>query len=104
MVVYIYIYKTFEQKSTCLFLKFRLFKQRCLHMMDEMCKENANQSSDLMATGAIVWGIFSSPLNFAHEHFLYDVLAHVCSQKNISKRWYNDLPPNLRPYLKVKNK
>lgn len=78
----------------------KLFKQRCLHMMDEMCKENANQSSDLMATGAIVWGIFSSPLNFAHEHFLYDVLAHVCSQKNISKQWYNDLPPNLRPYLK----
>lgn len=93
-----------NKKVLVVFFLSRLFKQRCLLMMDEMCKENANQSSDLMDTGAIVRGIFSSPLNFAHEHFLYDVLAHVCSQKNISKCWYNDLSPNLRPYLKVKNK
>lgn len=83
---------------------FRLFKQRCLLMMDEMCEENENQSTDLMDNGAVIWGIFSSPLNFAHEHYFYDVLAHMCSQKNISKRWYNDLPPNLKPYLKVKKR
>lgn len=69
-------------------------------MMNEMCEENTTQAMDLIDSEAVIWGIFSSPLHFAYEHFLYDVLAHMCSQKNINKRWYNNLSPNLGQFLK----
>lgn len=81
-----------------------MFEQRCVHMIDEMSKENMNKAIELMDTESVVLGILSSPLNFAYEHHLYDVLAHMCSQKNVSRRWYNNLPPSLGPFLKVINK
>lgn len=46
-------------------------------MMDRMYEENTEQAIDLMDTEAEdIWGIHSSPLTFAYENFMYDVVAH----------------------------
>lgn len=68
--------------------------------MDRMYEENTEQAIDLMDTEAEdILGIHSSPLTFAYENFMYDVVAHTCSQKNMNKKWYNKLPPD--PFLAV---
>lgn len=69
--------------------------------MNSMYNENTEYAIDLMDDEAHVWGIHSSPLIFAYENFMYDVVAHTCSQKNMNKLWYNKLPPDLKPFLKV---
>lgn len=69
--------------------------------MNGMYNENPEYAMDLMDDEAHVWGIHSSPLTFAHENFMYDVVAHTCSQKNMNNLWYNKLPPDLKPFLKV---
>ncbi|XP_052693613.1 transient receptor potential cation channel subfamily M member-like 2 [Crassostrea angulata] len=78
----------------------KLFEQRCLRIMDRMYEENTKQAIDLMDTEADIWGIHSSPLTFAYENFMYDVVAHTCSQKNMNRQWYNNLAPDLKPFLK----
>nr|XP_034320574.1 transient receptor potential cation channel subfamily M member 2-like isoform X2 [Crassostrea gigas] len=78
----------------------RLFEQRCLKMMDSMYEEDAKHAIDLMDNEAVVWGIHSSPLTFAYENFMYDIVAHTCSQKYINKKWYNELAPDLNPFFK----
>lgn len=78
-----------------------MFGQRCLDIMDRMYEENTKQAIDLMDTEADIWGIHSSPLTFAYENFMYDVVAHTCSQKNMNRQWYNNLAPDLKPFLKV---
>lgn len=78
----------------------KLFEQRCIGIMDRMYDENANQAIDLMDTEADIWGIRSCPLTFAYENFMYDVVAHTCSQKNMNRQWYNNLAPDLKPFLK----
>lgn len=62
-------------------------------MMDKMYEENAEQAIELMQTEASVLGILSSPLTFAYENLMYDVVAHICSQKYMNKKWYNNLSP-----------
>lgn len=79
----------------------RLFEQRCITLMNSMYNENPEYAINLMDDEAHVWGIHSSPLVFAYENFMYDVVAHTCSQKNMNKLWYNKLPPDLKPFLKV---
>lgn len=69
--------------------------------MNSMYNENPEYAINLMDDDAHVWGIHSSPLVFAYENFMYDVVAHTCSQKNMNKLWYNKLPPDLKPFLKV---
>lgn len=71
--------------------------------MNSMYNENTTHAIDLMDDEAHVWGIHSSPLTFAYENFMYDIVAHTCSQKNMNKLWYNKLPPDLKPFLKVKS-
>lgn len=84
-----------------MFCHVRLFEQRCIALMDSMYNENTRHAIDLMDDEAVVWGIRSSPLTFAHENFMYEIVAHTCSQKNMNKLWYNNLPPDLKPFLKV---
>nr|XP_034319165.1 transient receptor potential cation channel subfamily M member-like 2 isoform X2 [Crassostrea gigas] len=78
----------------------KLFEQRCLRMMDSMYEEDTKQAIKLMDDEANVWGINSSPLTFAYENVMYDVVAHTCSQKFMNKQWYNKLAPDLVPFLK----
>lgn len=87
--------------NRCHDLFFRLFEQRCIALMNSMYTENADCAIDLMDDEAHVWGIHSSPLTFAYENFMYDVVAHTCSQKNMNKQWYNNLPPDFKPFLEV---
>lgn len=79
----------------------RLFEQRCIELMDSMYQEDSEHAIDLMDDEADVWGISSSPLTFAYENFMYDIVAHTCSQKLINKEWYNNLTPDFKPFLKV---
>lgn len=78
---------------TYLYVLIRIFEQRCLNMMDKMYEENAKQAIELMNIKASVLGIYSSPITFAYENLMYDVVAHICSQKYMNKKWYNNLPP-----------
>lgn len=81
---------------------FRIFEKRCIGIMDSMYNENTQHAIELMDDDAVVWGIRSSPLTFAYENFLYDVVAHDCSQKNMNKQWYNNLAPDLKLFFMVK--
>ncbi|XP_061190927.1 transient receptor potential cation channel subfamily M member 2-like [Saccostrea echinata] len=78
----------------------KMFEDRCLAIMDGMYEEDDKNAIDLMDDDVNVWGIKSSPLTFAHENFMYDIVAHTCSQKNMNKQWYNNLAPDLKPFLK----
>lgn len=70
-------------------------------MMDSMYEEDTNLAFDLMDTEANIWGIESSPLTFAYENFMYDVVAHTCSQKFMSSKWYSLAPDLKKNFLKV---
>ncbi|XP_056021813.1 uncharacterized protein LOC125651630 [Ostrea edulis] len=78
----------------------KLFEERCLAIMDRLYEEDTQSAIDLMDDVSNVWGIKSSPLTFAHENFLYDVVAHACSQKHMNLEWYNNLAPDLKPFMK----
>lgn len=80
----------------------RLFQKRCLDLMERMYRESMRDAVDLMDDETDVWGICSTPLTFAYENFMYDIVAHTCSQKNMSRKWYNDLPPDTWPFICVR--
>lgn len=68
--------------------------------MDDMYKGNNKESIDLMGTETVIWGIHSSPLTFAYEHFMYDVVAHPCSQKYMNNQWLNrESSPQVNIYV-----
>uniref|UniRef100_K1PW66 Transient receptor potential cation channel subfamily M member 3 n=1 Tax=Magallana gigas TaxID=29159 RepID=K1PW66_MAGGI len=77
----------------------KIFEKRCIGIMDSMYNENTQHAIELMDDDAVVWGIRSSPLTFAYENFLYDVVAHDCSQKNMNRQWYNNLAPDLKLFF-----
>lgn len=70
-------------------------------MMDSMYEEDTEHAISLMNDEATVWKINSSPLTFAYENVMYDVVAHTCSQKFINKQWYNTLAPDFCPFFMV---
>lgn len=70
-------------------------------MMDSMYEEDTEHAISLMNDKATVWKINSSPLTFAYESVMYDVVAHTCSQKFINKQWYNTLAPDFCPFFMV---
>nr|XP_034319464.1 transient receptor potential cation channel subfamily M member-like 2 [Crassostrea gigas] len=78
----------------------KMFERRCIGMMDSMYEEDSKHAINLMDDEAVVWGIYSSPLTFAYENFMYDIVAHTSSQKLMNKQWYNNLAPDLKPFLK----
>lgn len=70
--------------------------------MDEMFNEDAKHAVEAMDDEANIWGVKSSPLAIAYENFMYDVVAHTCSRKNMNKQWYNNLAPDFKPFCKVR--
>ncbi|XP_056002343.1 transient receptor potential cation channel subfamily M member 2-like [Ostrea edulis] len=76
-----------------------LFQKRCLDLMDRMYEEKMDHAIKLMDDEPKVWGIDSSPLTFAYENVMYDIVAHTCSQKNMNKVWYNNLAPDTWPFI-----
>lgn len=81
---------------------FRLFEERCINILDRMYEEEPMHAVDVMDDEAVIWGVQSSPLLIAYENFMYDIVAHTCSQKHLNKQWYNNLAPDLKPFCKVK--
>lgn len=68
-----------------------------------MYEDNSNLAVNVMNGDVdIVWGIISNPLDFAFQNFMYNVVVHKCSQKSMNLQWYNNLAPELVPFLKVK--
>lgn len=78
----------------------KIFEQRCIKILDRMLEESEERVLNLLDSETSVWGIQSSPLTFAYENFMYDVIAHTCSQKHMNDKWYNGLPPGKCAYLK----
>lgn len=81
---------------------FRLFEERCINLMDRMYEEDAEYATNVMDTGTEVWGIYCSPLDFAYENEMLNVVAHACSRRKMNRQWYNNLNPNnTMPFLQV---
>lgn len=76
-----------------------IFEQRCTSILDIMNAENSDETIGLLTTNSSVWGIYSSPLTFAHEKLMYDVVAHTCSKKYMKKELYNNLATDMEPFL-----
>lgn len=55
-----------------------------------MSDENTDQAMYLLYECASVWGISTSPLTFAYENSMYNVVAHTCSKKYLNKYMSND--------------
>lgn len=70
--------------------------------MDRMSEENRYNAIGVMETMVQVWGISSSPLTFAYENNMRDVVAHPCSQQSMRRQWYNGSELDFVHFLKVK--
>lgn len=69
--------------------------------MDKMSEENRTYAIYLMDTTVTLWGVKSSPLAFAYENDMLDIVAHPISQKSVRKQWYNNLAADFISFLKV---
>ncbi|XP_078311841.1 transient receptor potential cation channel subfamily M member 2-like isoform X5 [Crassostrea virginica] len=78
----------------------KLFEQRCIKIMDGMYREDTKHAAKAMDDEAVIWGVQTSPLTIAYENFMYEIVAHTCSRKNMNRKWYNKLPPNLIQFFK----
>lgn len=59
--------------------------------MDKMYEKIQDQTIKVLHTKASVWGISSSPLTFAYENLMYDVVAHASSRKYMKLKFDNNL-------------
>ncbi|XP_061190311.1 transient receptor potential cation channel subfamily M member 8-like [Saccostrea echinata] len=78
----------------------KIFRDRCLAMMDCMYEEDEQNAINLMDEDVSIWGIKTSPLDFAHENFMYDIVAHNCSYISMNNKWYNYLGPDKGTIMK----
>lgn len=69
--------------------------------MDKMYEENEVLAIGSLTTKTNIWGIRSSPLTFAYENFMYDIIAHPCTQKFMNNQWWNNLDADMVSFLKV---
>ncbi|KAJ8320382.1 hypothetical protein KUTeg_001969 [Tegillarca granosa] len=69
-------------------------------MMDKMYEFDPKTTIKIVEDLATVWGITSSPMTFAYENKLYDIVAHIGCQKALNFKWYNDLPPETWAFFK----
>lgn len=79
----------------------KLFEKRCIGLMDCMYEENIEYATDLMDTNNEFWGIYCSPLDFAYENEMLNVVAHACSKRNMTRQWNKNLHPNTVPFIKA---
>lgn len=59
-----------------------------------MFGHNPKKAMHLIDSDENAWQIISSPLAFAHENLIYDVVAHPCSKMVTNGKWYNIKQPN----------
>ena len=70
------------------FYIYRLFEERCIDIMDRMYKENRSQALLVMSDEAEIWNIVSTPIEFAYQNEMYDIVAHICSKETIDITWH----------------
>lgn len=70
--------------------------------MDKMNEENRTYAMKLMDSIVTIWGIKSSPLAFAYENDMLDIVAHLSSQESVRYQWYNDIAPDFIHFLSVR--
>lgn len=69
--------------------------------MDQLYEENERLAIDSLTRKTNMWGIRSTPLTFAYENFMYDTIAHPCSQQYMNNIWLKNLDPDMESLLKV---
>lgn len=67
-----------------------------------MYEENQEQTIKVLHTKASVWGISSSPLTFAYENLMYDVVAHASCRKYMKLKFDNNLTGEKKVFRKGK--
>lgn len=79
----------------------RMFEERCISLMDKTYEENETIAITSLIETRNIWGIRSSPLTFAYENFMYDIIAHPCSQKYMNNQWRKNQNPDRNSFVKV---
>lgn len=79
----------------------RMFEERCISLMDKMYEKNETIAITSLTRTANIWGIRSNPLTFAYENFMYDIIAHPCSQKYMNDQWSTIQDPDMNSFFKV---
>ncbi|XP_062617222.1 uncharacterized protein LOC134278929, partial [Saccostrea cucullata] len=65
-----------------------LFEERVQMLLDLMYQENEKCAIAAMDEESTVFGVKTTPLAFAYENLLYDVIAHPCSQRYMDMVWH----------------
>lgn len=75
--------------------------KKTLDLLDTMYDTEPKTTIKMINKPVSVWGLYSSPLTFAYESFMYEFIAKPAGQKWLNRIWHNKLPPDLIPRLKV---
>ncbi|XP_078341129.1 transient receptor potential cation channel subfamily M member 2-like isoform X1 [Crassostrea virginica] len=74
--------------------------KKTLDLLDTMYDTEPKTTIKMINKPVSVWGLYSSPLTFAYESFMYEFIAKPAGQKWLNRIWHNKLPPDLIPRLK----
>lgn len=69
--------------------------------MDQAYEENEDIAIRLLTEHVNSWGLLSKPLTFAYENFMYDIIAHPCSQKYMNNKWWKKQDQDKESFQKV---
>ena len=69
-------------------------------MLDGLYDSDASTAMDILDDEEIVWDITTTPIEFAYDNFMCDVIAHPCTQRKINEEWYGGSDPATIPMAK----
>lgn len=84
----------FVRQNNVSSLCFRTFKIRALNMMDTLFQTDKKVAFNIMDSLETVWKIQATPIAFAYEFQMYDVIAHPSTVALMNKKWYRGMVPS----------
>uniref|UniRef100_K1PMD5 Transient receptor potential cation channel subfamily M member 1 n=1 Tax=Magallana gigas TaxID=29159 RepID=K1PMD5_MAGGI len=72
----------------------KTFKIRALNMMDTLFQTDKKVAFNIMDNLETVWKIQATPIAFAYEFQMYDVIAHPSTVALMNKKWYRGMVPS----------
>lgn len=84
----------FVRQNNVSSLCFRTFKIRALNMMDTLFQTDKKVAFNIMDNLETVWKIQATPIAFAYEFQMYDVIAHPSTVALMNKKWYRGMVPS----------
>lgn len=72
----------------------KTFKIRALNMMDTLFQTDKKVAFNIMDSLETVWKIQATPIAFAYEFQMYDVIAHPSTVALMNKKWYRGMVPS----------